>query len=127
MGSNDREYFKVYNQNDSLAVNVYKIKKKSGDTTSLMYSRVFDNNHTKEIRLFGLNGDDQFYVSPDAASKIKLRIIGGIGNDSFDINGRVRNYVYDISTEKNFIAAKSRTKDLISTDVNANYYSPTAF
>ncbi|HEY2727421.1 MAG TPA: BamA/TamA family outer membrane protein, partial [Parafilimonas sp.] len=127
LGSNDREYFKVFEQNDSLAVNVYKIKKKSGDTSSLMYSRVFDDKHTKEIRLYGLNGDDRFYVSPDASSRIKLRIIGGVGKDTFDIHGKVRNYVYDVNTEKNFIADKSRTKNLISSDVNANYYSPTQF
>ena len=113
LGSNDREYFKVYNQNDSLAVDVYKIKKKTGDTSSLMYRRIFDQNHTKEIRLFGLNGDDRFYVSPDASSKIKLRIIGGIGNDSFDVNGHVRNYIYDISSEKNFIANRKQNKKFV--------------
>ena len=127
LGSNDREYFKVYNQTDSLAVDVYKIKKKSGDTTSLMYRRVFDQSHTKEIRLFGLNGDDRFYVSPNATSKIKLRIIGGMGNDSFDVNGRVKNYIYDVSSEKNFVVNESRTRNLISGDVNNNYYSPTSF
>ncbi|MEP6684845.1 MAG: metallophosphoesterase [Parafilimonas sp.] len=127
VGSNDREYFKVFQQNDSLAVHVYKIEKKSGDTSSLMYSRVFDSHHTKEIRLYGLNGNDRFYVSPNVSSKIKLRMIGGVGNDSFDINGKVKNYVYDVSSENNFIGNKNRTKDFISRDVNANYYSPTAF
>jgi hypothetical protein len=126
-GTNDREYFKVFQQNDSLAVSVYKINKKSNDTSSLIYNRVFDDHQTKEIRLFGLKGDDRFYVSPDASSRIKLRIIGGVGNDTFNINGKVKNYVYDLSTEKNFIATKSHTKDDISSDVNANYYSPTAF
>ena len=127
VGSNKEEYFHISNANDSLKVNVYKKEKTTHDTSSLMYSRVFDPHVTKEIRLFGLNGQDMFEVDSNVSSRIKLRMIGGKGFDTFDINGNVRNYVYDFTAEKNFIVHTSRTKDRTSSDPYVNAYSPTGF
>ncbi len=127
VGSNDKEYFDLSAAGDSLMVNVYKRSKKTNDTSALMYSRVFDPHVTKELRLYGLNGNDIFYIDSQLTSKIKVRIIGGKGNDTFNINGHVRNYIYDYSPEKNYIADRSRTKDLISGDPNINAYSVTDY
>src|SRR5437762_12898099 len=101
---------------ESLKVDVYKRKKKTNDTTSLMYRRVFDPHITKEIRMYGLNDNDFFKVDSNVSSTIKLRFIGGRGNDSFNINGNVRNYIYDLnssdtSREKNFVIHSSHSKD----------------
>jgi hypothetical protein len=56
VGSNQQEYFRISNKNDSLKVEVYKRELLNNDTTGLMYSRVFEPRITKEIRLYGLNG-----------------------------------------------------------------------
>ncbi len=127
VGSNDKEYFHVYNIQDSLAVDVYKRKKKSLDTSSLMYSRVFDPNITKEIRLYGLNNDDFFNIDSTVHSNIRLRIIGGKGKDTFNVNGKINNYIYDFTTEKNFIESPGRSKMRTSSNPKVNEYLPTAF
>ncbi|MEP6512701.1 MAG: BamA/TamA family outer membrane protein [Parafilimonas sp.] len=126
VGSNKKEYFHVSGGGNQLQVNVYG-RKKGIDTASLMYSRTFNSHQTKEIRLWGLNNDDIFKIDSNANAHIKLRIIGGKGDDTFNINGQVSNYIYDLNTEKNYIVHESHSKNLISSDPNVNAYSATGF
>ena len=109
VGSNKNEYFKVFNTNDSLEVKVYK-RKRSTDSSSVMFDRIFDSKSTKFINLYGLNGDDIFEVDSTADSKIKLRIIGGKGKDTFNINGNVRNTIYDFKNDSNYIEQTIKPK-----------------
>jgi hypothetical protein len=54
-------------------------------------------------------------------------MIGGKGNDTFDIKGHVVNYIYDLKTEKNFIQHKNRTRNLSSNEPPVNYYNILGF
>ena len=47
------------------------------------YERVFHPNETREVRLYGLEGNDRFVVT-GGSGKIKVRAIGGSGNDVLD-------------------------------------------
>ena len=49
--------------------------------TEKIYERVFDNKITKEIRVFGLEGDDDFEVRGSARRSPIVRLIGGIDED----------------------------------------------
>jgi Calcineurin-like phosphoesterase len=109
IGSNEKEVFKVSNHPDGLQVRVYS-RAKGNDTSFIMYNRIFDASVTKEIRLYGLNDEDVFEVDKDASSRIKLRIIGGKGNDTFNIRGRVENLLYDVKAEGNHITDSSHSK-----------------
>jgi PKD repeat protein len=125
-GSSKDEFFHIKNHPEGLQVTVYK-KKDGNDTAAVMYKRVFQQDVTKEIRLFGLNGDDKFEIDRDASSKIKLRIIGGKGKDTFDLKGKIRNIVYDLSTEKNHVINLRRTNREFSSDPYINQYKGPAF
>jgi len=126
VGSNKNEYFKISNAGDQLDVKVYKLKK-GDDSSNVMYHRVFDPKVTKFINLYGLNGNDIFKVDSGVSSKIKLRIIGGKGQDTFDINGNIRNKIFDYSPENNYIAHSNRTKNETSTSPYVNRYNITNF
>lgn len=127
VGSNQKEYFKVTStDNDGLEVKVFK-RKKGNDSVSLMYQRVFNPHDTKEVRLYGLNDDDIFDIDENASSRIKLRIIGGKGNDTFNINGRVRNFIYDLNTKENYIINSSRSRIRTSSDPHVNDFNYTNF
>jgi Omp85 superfamily domain len=126
IGSNDPEYFRVKKAENGIRVTVYK-KKKTGDTTAVMYNRVFDQRETEEVRLYGLNGDDIFEVDGDVSSKIRLRIIGGKGNDTFDIKGKITNSLYDNSYEKNVLLASNKSKKKFSSDPTINEYKITGY
>ena len=126
VSSNKNEYFRVSNADKGLEVKVFK-RKKDNDSSTVMFDRVFDPGVTKFINLYGLNGDDFFYVDSTAHSKIKLRIIGGKGNDTFNIKGNVGNKIYDYSPDKNFIENGRRTKNEMSSSPYVNRYDITSF
>lgn len=125
-GSNQKEYFKVSGIGNDLMVKVFK-RKGDNDSAALMYSRVFDKKHTKEIRLFGLNDNDKFEVDDQAKADLRIRMIGGKGNDTFNVKGKVHNNIYDLTTEKNYIAQHNRSRIRTSDDPEVNKYQTTGF
>lgn len=128
IGSNNKEYFKVSSTNDGLRIKVWA-RERDNDTSFLMFDRVFDPDVTKEIRLLGLNDNDLFEVDSTASSRIKLRIIGGQGEDTFDIRGNVENLLYDLKGENagNFIKNSSQSKNRFSLDPPVNENTITKF
>lgn len=76
VGTEDREKFVINRINDNeTAVTVYKSK--GGDTKGdALYKRTFLSNETKEIRLFGLGGDDVYEVCGNTHKGPKLVIVG---------------------------------------------------
>ena len=125
-GSNKSEYFHIKQAPGGLELTVYK-KIGSTDSASVMYHRIFDQKITRELRLYGLNGNDKFEIDSNVSTTIKLRIIGGRGNDTFDLKGSIHNFVYDLSTEKNALINTRRTNKEISSNPQINEYKYTGF
>jgi len=121
VGSNKPEYFRVSNSETGLKVVVYA-RSNRNDTSYKMYERNFIQGETDEIRLYGLNGNDIFEIDKSASSRIKFRIIGGKGNDTFNIQGNVRNYLYDVIDSVNVIKNHNRSKIRLSRDPDVNQF-----
>ncbi|MBI5857932.1 MAG: BamA/TamA family outer membrane protein [Sphingobacteriales bacterium] len=115
VGSNQQEYFKISNYGDGLQVRVYE-RGRGNDTSFIMYDRVFNPSVTKEIRLYGLGDNDYFDIEENAKSRIKFRIIGGNGTDTFNIRGQVENLLYDRKADKDTILNKSKSKKRFTTN-----------
>lgn len=123
VGSNKREYFKVSNSGEGkVKVLVYE-RIHQTDTGYKLYQREFDPRITKELRLFGLHGNDLFEVDEDVSTKIKMRIIGGKGYDTFDVKGNAKNYLYDIDTAANSILNHKRSNIRFSNLPEVNQFS----
>ncbi len=125
-GSNEDEYFHFTDNSGKLELSVYSKTKKS-DTAGLNYRRVFSAKETKELVVYGLNGNDKFEIDSNVASKIKLRIVGGKGNDTFNLRGNLRNTIYDLSTEKNVVVNSRKTDNDFSSNPTILDYKPTGF
>jgi hypothetical protein len=126
LGSNQKEYFRISNHGAGLQVRVYA-RAKGNDTSFIMYDRIFDPAVTREVHLYGLNDDDLFEIDSSAHSRIKLRIIGGKGNDTFDMKGTVENMLYDIASDKNYIKDSSHSKKRFSSESYVNEQSIRGF
>ncbi len=113
IGSNEKEYFKLTSVGKGLQVKVYS-RAKNKDTTFLIFDRIFYAGETKEIRLYGLNHNDRFEIDTNATSKIKVRIIGGKGIDTFNLKGNVETLLYDLKSEDNVVLNKRRSKNRFS-------------
>jgi hypothetical protein len=118
VGSNDEEYFHVSSNDSGLKVEMYNHR--DNDTNFLIYSRVFDPSITKEVRLFGLNGDDVFNIDSSTHSRIKLRLIGGKGADTFSLKGNIAKHIYDLQNGKNYIVKGRHVHNHISTNLEVN-------
>ena len=126
VGSNQKEFFKVTDSGEDLLVKVFK-RTNNSDSASLMYSRLFHPKLTKEIRLFGLNGNDVFQVDNQLKSNINVKMIGGKGNDTFNVKGNLHSSIYDFTVEKNFIDKNKKSRDRTSADPEVNRYEATGY
>jgi hypothetical protein len=82
VGSNQRELITIDKMPEGrVQVTLRKIDKEN-NVSSKIYDRVFDENTTKQLMIYGLDGRDSFVVR-GGASSIKIRMIGGPGEDHF--------------------------------------------
>jgi len=89
-GTAKKEYFEVVRQdNEHTTVNVYHLTK-NGDKKEKLYYRSFKTSETKEVVLYGLGDDDVFHISGAVDKGIKLKIVGGLGNDQFIDESKVK-------------------------------------
>ncbi len=121
VGSNQRELFTVSKKDSGVQVMVNKIDK-DGNISSKIYDRLFDPSVTQELRLYGLSDKDSFVVN-GGESPIKVRIIGGPGNDEFVNNGNGgKVLLYDASFEENKISGNPGLTNKFSPDPQVNRY-----
>lgn len=82
----------------------------SYEKDELMYSRTFNDSLTKELWIYGLGDDDVFVVEGSENSNTKLKIIGGYGKDTYNIENKKKVRIYDWKHEKiNFEKVKPIT------------------
>ncbi|EDM43220.1 outer membrane protein [unidentified eubacterium SCB49] len=97
-------------------------------TSKILVDHKFSGLDTQELWIYGLDGNDTFIVKNDTLSNannnrpIFIRIIGGHGNDIYEIKDGNRVKVYDHKTLKNTVVEKEGA-NLRMTDIyNHNIY-----
>ncbi|MEP6713600.1 MAG: BamA/TamA family outer membrane protein [Ferruginibacter sp.] len=115
VGTNSSDSFSVLKNTDGkVLVTVMGADSTGKVGNTIIYSRLFDPAETEEIRMYGLEADDKFILSGDNKD-IKLRLIGGPGNDTFSNTGDAKKILaYDVSFEQNSIVGtgiKNKIKD----------------
>jgi hypothetical protein len=105
--------------------------KKDGTTGDVLYQRTFDPSDTRELRLYGLGGADNFAVTGAGRSRIKLRLIGGAGEDTFAVAPEARPsrkvLIYDRADEPNTLPAPGLARLRTSADTTVNSFSRTGY
>lgn len=131
VGSNKHERFEITRLNDDeTEVVVYKTSKE-GEIRKQLFRRMYHRDETEEIRLFGLDGNDQFLISGSVQKGILIRAIGGPGTDTFVDKGNVEmgrypTRLYDnVSGNSWDVGLKTRVKR--SQDPANNSYDPNDF
>jgi hypothetical protein len=81
--SDKQEYVEVNRlDNERVEVTAWRRSKESGEAKgNPVYYRMFYKSETTEIRIYLLGGDDKAVVKGDVDTSIKVRIIGGKGDD----------------------------------------------
>ncbi len=79
-GSDKYEYVEIYRGKDSTLVRMYKTKK-DGKIDQAVYTRVFDNQITRQLNFYLLDENDSLVVKGKSTSPIKLKVVGGKAKD----------------------------------------------
>ncbi len=119
-GSKQNEIFEVNNSKDETSVKVYALNNQNQKKDSAFYSRTFNADETKEIRLFGINGNDVYHIK-GSSNNIKLRVIGGAKNDSVINESNNKIFMYD--DKNNFINKNSSIKLRVSNDTSIHQFN----
>ncbi len=122
MGSDKREWFESkWLPGGNLNVQVYKLNKE-GQKGKLLFNREFRYNETKEVRLYGMAGEDVFHFSGVSLGGETVRVIGGDGRDQVwnDSGGDQKIFVYDHPAGVNIEGASIHNRT--STDPLVNEY-----
>ncbi|MGB3541316.1 hypothetical protein, partial [Rubrivirga sp.] len=117
VGSDERERFSAVPSGDG-GVTVIVESFKGGDPGLELYRRTFRPGETREVRLYGRGGRDQFDVAPDADA-IAIRVIGGGGRDNV-VSGESDVTLYDTPDG---IEVEGPVDDRRSDDPGVNRYS----
>jgi len=132
VGSEEEEWFNVERLSDNeTKVTVWDLKQKSERPDRKMYERIFKTDVTDEIRLYGMGDEDRFSISGNVQKGIKLRVIGGYGDDELEDYSSVRGLskktiVYDnIGGIK--VSAGKELKSKISNEVGVNAFNRQSF
>ncbi len=90
-GSNEAELFQLqYIDGDSLRIRVFRKPASSQPDTTLLYQRTVRARETKEVRLYGLGGNDWYELFGESRTSPLIRIICGNGLDSLSDRSRVK-------------------------------------
>jgi hypothetical protein len=129
VGTDKRELFNIQRfENGNTDISVFAVSKKKGKIKERIYHREFNPKETKEIRLYGLDGEDKFEISGTAKKAIKIRLIGGKNNDSIIDHSKIRGakktvLVYDRKDKKNFYTRGKETRLILSKDKSIDDYN----
>jgi len=96
---------------------------KNGKKGEVFFNKIFDQDITKEIWIYGLDDDDQFEIR-GKKGKIKLRLVGGQNNDVYDVIDSRGVYVYDHISKKNTFKNIKSAKMRLTNDYETNTYQP---
>ncbi len=120
-GTNKDDWFDIERlPNGQTKITAYRIKK--GKKATIFHQRTYNTSETKEIWIYGLDDDDMFVVKGESKELIKIRIIGGLNNDTYNLINSKKIKVYDQKTKKNtFLTTKGKIK--LTDDYNTNVYN----
>ena len=80
-GTSDSDEIDIDIRNQEISVT---IRTEVDDQPVLHYQKVFNNEYTDHITILGIEGDDKFNITQSGNPKIKLRLVGGYGDDSYN-------------------------------------------
>ena len=119
IGTNKDDWFEIERfLNGDTNITVYNIK--DGEKGAIIHQRRYNIDITKEIWLYALDDADRFTSSGFTGNRsIKIKIIGGLSNDMYDLNATKNIKVYDYKSTKNtFSSDEIRRKLTDEYDIN---------
>ncbi|GHA48370.1 hypothetical protein GCM10007103_31550 [Salinimicrobium marinum] len=89
-----------------------------------IFNKDYSSAETEEIWVYGLDGEDTFTTSGEGNDLIKMKVLGGAKNDTYDFTNTRKIKLYDYrSSENTILNSKSRKWLVDSYDINHYDYT----
>lgn len=120
-GTDKKDKFVLnHNVKKGIEIQVFRIKK---DGDELLYTKNVTDDKTKNLWIYGLDDNDVFEVKGTEKSSIKIRLIGGQNNDTYNIENGRKVIVYDFKSKENTYNLDSKTQTQLTDDYEVNAYN----
>ena len=119
-GTDNKDHFEVTRHRDGSVQVIYHIERNQKGEL-LKYDRTFYPNETKEIRIYGLRGKDEFNLLGEDNNQIKIRFIGG-EDDDLITNSTSKSKVYAYDEPTGIKMSGTNILDRTSNFLDANEY-----
>ena len=115
-GTDDDDKFIITRKPEGITT--IEMKNEDGE---LKAQKTYDSNLTREVWIYGLDGDDEFQIVGKGSNLVPLKVIGGEENDIYDFQNTRKAKLYDYKSKDNTIKTPGAKKMLVdSYDIN-NY------
>lgn len=101
-------------------ISMYRLK---NNAKELFFENTYNPYETNEIWIYGLNSDDEFEVNGNWNSPIRIRLIGGEGNDNYKIENGQKVNIYDNPNEKNNTQNTKNARLTLTKDYDLNRFN----
>jgi hypothetical protein len=120
-GTDKKDKFVLnHNVKKGIEIQVFRIKKEGDE---LLYTKNVTDAKTKNLWIYGLDDNDVFEVKGTEKSSIKIRLIGGQNNDTYNIENGRKVIVYDFKSKENTYNLDSKTQTQLTDDYEVNAYN----
>ncbi|EJF99618.1 metallophosphoesterase [Flavobacterium sp. F52] len=120
-GTDKKDKFVLnHNVKKGIEIQVFRIKKEGDE---LLYTKNVSDAKTKNLWIYGLDDNDVFEVKGTEKSSIKIRLIGGQNNDTYNIENGRKVIVYDFKSKENTYNLDSKTQTQLTDDYEVNAYN----
>ncbi len=121
-GTDKDDYFEITRlRKDLTQVKISRLK--DGGKSDPFIDRTYDGKVTKELWIYGLNDHDEFEVNGKGDNLIFTRIIGGQGNDIYDIKTGRRVKIYDHKSKENTVLSNKGARVKFTDVYNLNVFN----
>ena len=107
VGSEEDEYFEIKRLNDDeTEVTIFpRNKKNKPNRKKVIYNRVFKTSETEEIRIYGIDGNDEYHVTGEVNKGIMIRIVAGNEKDKIVAESKVKGmrkmtHIYEVKQKR---------------------------
>jgi len=105
-------------------ITIAKLNKK-GNAKDVIMDMIYQQNITKEIRLYVADGDDNIIIN-NRTSPIKLRIVGSNGSKNYTVQQAYKKInIYDRKDSVTFTGDTKRLNKHLSNDTSNTHFLPT--
>ncbi|NQZ45896.1 MAG: phosphoesterase, partial [Flavobacteriaceae bacterium] len=122
IGTDKDDHFRIEDLGEGRTeVSGYRIIK--GKLGTRFFNKTYDRNTTKEVWIYGLDDKDVFELTGKGKRGPKIRLVGGLNNDTYQLAKRGQVFVYDYKSQKNTFDTPHGKKRLTD-HYDTNTYNP---